>query len=147
METNKRFKDMIVISGRLAHILVKENEALRKRKADVVSETFKEKDTLCRAYEARAKSLRENADSLGEVEESTRKELRDLTKKIDELTEENARLLSIGIEVNKRVMDAVSDAVKQAVPGPGTYSAKGTTDLEDVQAAPLNMSVSLNQTL
>ena len=60
---------------------------------------------------------------------------------------ENAQLLKITIEANRRVVAMVADAVKTQQPGPGTYSAKGTADKNDVHSAPRNLALSLDRSL
>ena len=58
---------------------------------------------------------------------------------------QNARLLEVAMTVSKRIVDLVAEAVKEAAPKSGAYSAKGNTVGAPEKGG--NMSLSLNETL
>ena len=145
MEALKRVNDLIVISGHLATLLERENLALRARRTAEVGDILSEKNALIRAFESRVEGLAEQADDLAQVDPDLRERLAGIGHKVNRLTDENARLLKIGIEVNRRVMDSVAEAVKSSRPGAGTYSANGA--VESGRNGHRNVSISVDRTL
>lgn len=127
MDANTRVSDLITISGRLAALLTKENAALRAHDSAAVSTLLKEKETLCRAYEARIRGMDQDdeVEALKELDDDTRDRLRELGRKVEDLMTENAHLLKAEMEAGRRLLDAFAEAVKETRPGPGTYASNG----------------------
>jgi hypothetical protein len=146
MDPTNRVNDLIVITNRLADLLVRENEALTSRKYSEINEILDEKVTLGRVYESRIMGLTDDPATLKEVDVDLRDQLRDLGQKVNGLIEENATLLKIGIEANRRVVNMIAEAVKASVPSAGTYSATGAPGIEQ-QAASKNVAISIDHTL
>ena len=148
MDTAKRIGDLIVLSQRLADLLAKENRALRENRPEEVRLMVEQKDELSRAYESRILGLREHSDgeSISAVDSATREQLRELGELIQELSAENGRLLQVAMEVNRRVLHSVAEALRSSQPGSGIYSKTG--DLghahrrKGVQTAPLSLDQS-----
>jgi hypothetical protein len=147
MDATGRVNDLIEITERLASLLKKENKALNDKTANEATRYLDEKVNLSRIYETRIKGLMDDPSILATAAPELRKELRDLGESVNVMIQENARLLKITIEANRRVVAMVADAVKTQQPGPGTYSAKGTADKNDVHSAPRNLALSLDQSL
>lgn len=147
MNATDRINDLINISNRLADLLERENEALKNRRHQNVAALLEEKSALSRAYEARVLGLKKAADEMAGVDADLRERLRGLGEKVKALMEENARHLRVAMEVNKRVMGVIADAVKSRRPGPKTYSAKGSTKGKRVDAAGQGVAVSINRSL
>lgn len=147
MDATGRVNDLIEITERLASLLKKENRALNDKDADEATRYLDEKGNLSRIYETRIKGLMDDPSILATAAPELREELRDLGESVNVMIQENARLLKITIEANRRVVAMVADAVKTQQPGPGTYSAKGTADKNDVHSAPRNLALSLDQSL
>lgn len=147
MDATGRVNDLIEITERLASLLKKENRALNDKDANEATRYLDEKGNLSRIYETRIKGLMDDPSILATAAPELRKELRDLGESVNVMIQENARLLKITIEANRRVVAMVADAVKTQQPGPGTYSAKGTADKNDVHSAPRNLALSLDQSL
>ena len=145
MEAQKRVNDLIVIAGHLATLLERENLALRARRMVEVGDTLSEKNALVRAFESRVEGLAEQADDLTQVDPDLRERLAGIGVKVNRLIDENARLLKIAIEANRRVMDSVAEAVKSSRPGASTYSANGA--VENGRHGVRNVSISVDQTL
>lgn len=145
MDATKRVDDLIMITGRLADLLEKENGLLRDRRHSELGVILDEKETLARVYESRILGLTENEISLDEVDEELREELRDVGRHVDELMEENARLLQVAIIASQRVVELVQDAVRELRPEAGTYRANGVRGPQENKAR--NVSLSLDQTL
>ena len=148
MDTGKRIGDLIVLSQRLADLLAKENRALREGRPEEVRLMLEQKDELSRAYESRVLGLSEHSDgeSISAVDPASREQLRELGKLIQELSAENGRLLQVAMEVNRRVLHGVAEALRSSQPGPGTYSKTGdigqTHRRKGAQAAPLSLDQS-----
>ncbi len=146
MDPTNRVNDLIVITNRLADLLARENDALSNRKYSEINEILDEKVTLGRVYESRIMGLTDDPVALGQVDGELRDRLRSLGEKVNGLIEENAALLKIGIEANRRVVNMIAEAVKASVPSAGTYSANGAADVEQ-HAPSKNVAITVDHTL
>ena len=147
MDPTNRVNDLIVITGRLADLLERENDMLRNKRHKEFNEFLDEKVTLGRVYETRIMGLAEaSPEAINSVDLELRDRLRGMGKKVNDLIEDNAKLLKIAIEANRRVVDMIAEAVKASVPSAGTYSANGATGVEQ-HAAPKNVAISVDHTL
>jgi hypothetical protein len=147
MDATGRANDLIEITERLASLLTKENKALNDKDANEATRYLDEKSNLSRIYETRIKGMIDNPSALAAVAPELREKLRELGETVNVMIQENARLLKITIEANRRVVKMVAAAVKTQQPGPGIYSAKGTADKNDVHSAPRNLALSLDRSL
>lgn len=147
MDPTKRVNDLIVITGRLADLLERENAALREKQNKVLNEILDEKVTLGRVYESRIMGLTEDPEALDNVDKELLERLRGIGEKVNGLIEDNAKMLKIAIEANRRVVNLIAEAVKASVPSAGTYSPTGATGTQDHRAAPKNASMSVDRTL
>lgn len=147
MEPTNRVNDLISITGRLANLLEKENAALRNKQNHELNDILDEKVTLGRIYETRIMGLTENAEELDTVDLELRERLRGIGEKINGLIEDNAKLLKVAIEANRRVVNLIAESVKASVPSAGTYSSTGAADALDHHAAPRNVAISVDHTL
>ncbi len=147
MNATGRINDLIEITERLEALLMKENKALSDKDAREATRYLEEKNNLSRIYESRIKGIMDNAPALAGVNPVLRQKLRELGEKVNLMIRENARLLKITIEANRRVVEMVAEAVKSQQPGPGIYSAKGTSNKSDVHSAPRNLALSLDRSL
>lgn len=147
MDATGRVNDLIEITERLASLLKKENKALNEKDANEATQYLDEKGNLSRIYETRIQGLIDDPTILANAAPELRDKLRELGESVNIMIKENAQLLKITIEANRRVVAMVADAVKKQQPGPGTYSAKGTADKNDVHSAPRNLALSLDQSL
>ena len=146
MDPTNRVNDLIVITNRLADLLTRENDALGNRKYSKINEILDEKVTLGRVYESRIMGLTDDPAALKEVDADLRDQLRSLGEKVNGLIEENAQLLKIGIEANRRVVNMIAEAVKASVPSAGTYSANGAAGVEQ-HAPSKNVAITVDHTL
>lgn len=147
MDPTKRVNDLIVITGRLADLLERENLALINKQNQDLYDILDEKVTLGRVYETRIMGLAEDSEALDGVDPELLERLRDMGKKVNGLIEENAELLKVAIETNRRVVDLIAEAVKASAPSAGTYSQTGATEMPNHRAAPKNVAISLDHTL
>ncbi len=147
MDPTKRVNDLIVITGRLADLLERENVALREKQNKKLNEILDEKVTLGRVYESRIMGLTEDPEALDNVDKELLERLRGIGMKVNGLIEDNAKMLKIAIEANRRVVNLIAEAVKASVPSAGTYSPTGATGTDDHRAAPKNVAISVDHTL
>ena len=147
MDPTNRVNDLIVITGRLAQLLERENDALLNKRSQELNEILDEKVTLGRVYETRIMGLTEEPEMLKEVDPELRERLQGIGHKVNDLIEKNAKLLKVAIEANRRVVNMIAEAVKASVPSAGTYSRTGATGTQDHHAAPRNVAISIDQTL
>ena len=147
MDPTKRVNDLILITGRLAELLERENEALQNKRHSEFNEILDEKVTLGRVYESRIMGLTKDSEGLDNVDADLLDRLRSLGGKVHGLMEENAQYLKVAIEANRRVVDLIAEAVKENSPNAGTYSQKGmlggTTKGDAAQIAPFSLDQSL----
>ena len=147
MDVTGRVDDLIEITERLASLLKKENKALNEKDANEATQYLDEKGNLSRIYETRIQGLIDDPSILANAAPELREKLRELGESVNVMIQENAQLLKITIEANRRVVAMVAAAIKTQQPGPGTYSAKGTADKNDVHSAPRNLALSLDRSL
>ena len=147
MDPTKRVNDLIVITGRLADLLERENVALREKQNKELHEILDEKVTLGRVYESRIMGLTEDPEALDSVDKELLERLRGIGEKVNGLMEDNAKMLKIAIEANRRVVNLIAEAVKASVPSAGTYSPTGGTGTHDQRGAPKNVALSVDHTL
>ena len=147
MDPTKRVNDIIVITGRLADLLERENVALREKQNKELHEILDEKVTLGRVYESRIMGLTEDPEALDNVDKELLERLRGIGEKVNGLMEDNAKMLKIAIEANRRVVNLIAEAVKASVPSAGTYSPTGGAGTHDHRGAPKNVALSVDHTL
>ncbi len=150
MDIVNRINNLIDITSHLANLIEKENKALRGIKSGDATSLLEEKNTLTRAYESRVEGLDEllgNPDAVGKLDPELRQRMRKAGERLNALVEENAMLLKVAIEANQRVVDIVAEAVKEAQPGPGTYSSKGSVEKDRTGTITKNVAFSLDRQL
>ena len=82
-----------------------------------------------------------------EVDKAALEHLRELGKRVEELVEENARLLKINIETSKRFMESLADAVQDSGSDAGIYGRAGKLGNDYAQRTQQGSSVTLDQQL
>ncbi len=147
MDPNNRLNDLIVITGRLAELLQRENEALRMRRPKDVHSLLDEKATLSRVYETRYNGIAEYPDIAASADLDVRERLLAMGKKLQSLMDENARLLETAITANRRVVDLIAKAVQDHQPSAGVYGSHGETSRAGSNAAARRVAFSVDQNL
>jgi len=145
MNSNERLNDLIELTETLASLLMQENRALREKRSSEATGLLEKKNELCRIYEARIQNLGNAPEQIAKAAPEQIKKLRELGEKVNLMLDENAGLLKITIEANRRVVNMVADAVKAQQPGPGTYSAKGMSGRGDHHSAPTSLAISVDR--
>ena len=147
MDPEKRMADLISVTSRLVDILERENEILRDRRHNDLSDLLDEKETIGRVYQARIMGLQEDSGQLKDVDEDERMKLKELAHKVDGLVAENARMLEAAMYASKRIVEMVADAVRDSTNTSGTYSQKGSTQMPAGKSEARSGAISLDQTL
>lgn len=146
-DPNTRLNDLITITSRLIELLQRENDALRNRRTKEVHDLLDEKTALSRVYETRFNSFVEKPELLQQAEPTLREQLSGLAADVNELMQENAKLLRAAIEANQRVVDLIADAVRAQQPNAGTYNAGAVTNTDGSNASGQRIALSLDQVL
>ncbi len=148
MDVNKKIAEMIVVSGQLASVLERENDALANYDRKNFDSLLEEKTRLGRIYESQMEGLAKGRDEdFAEADPDLGEQLRALGNEIRDLIERNARLLKIAIEANRRVVDLIADAVKSSGAGPGIYEGRGRIAAAGGHSHPISLPLSLDHSL
>jgi hypothetical protein len=147
MDASHRLRDLILITGRLAEVLERENSALKARRQDDLKAILEEKVNVGRVYENRIQALTEAGDDVAKADPDLRARLAAVSGKAKRLMEENGKLLKVAIEANRRVVGMIAEAVKRSAPGTGTYSPKGAMRRGGARGAASNVALSYDQSL
>ena len=132
---------------RLTAALARENEALRERRRDHLPDLVKEKLAATRIYEARMKAIAGNGGAVTGNTDALKQRMGALARAIPALAAENHRRLRVAVEVNRRIAETVTKAVKAMTPGPGVYARNGAIDRGRPSGAGAPMALSVNHTL
>lgn len=143
MQNQERVNDLIFICERMIEILNQENEALRTHNPEPIKERLNEKTQLSLFYERHMKTIQRNPRAFAEIDEGSLESLRELGSEMQELLDENGRLLKIAMDSNRKFMTRVADAAKIHAPHSGTYAQNAQSGAPAQSAAP----VTLNQEL
>ncbi len=150
MVASRKINDLISIARRLGGLLETENRALREHRAADVKSLLEEKTSLCRAYESKILALDElsrTPDRFDDVDSGLIERLQGMGEKVQFLIEENSCLLKVSIEANKRVLDAVAEAIKESSAAAGIYTARGAVAPGNTTAASQTTPISVNRSL
>lgn len=143
MQNLDRVNDLIFICERMIEILTIENDALKNHKSGIIQERLDEKTKLSLFYERHMKAIQRSEDAFKDVEPDILETLRELGQEMNELLDENGRLLEIAMDSNKRVIQAIATAAKDNTPHGGVYSNKAQIGPK----AEESLAVAINQEL
>lgn len=146
MDATQRIKDLIAVTARFVEVLTAENDALRKKRMEEIAALVDNKAAVSRAYESLVGGLADRPDAVRAVAAELRRHLSGLGGTLEKLMDENARLLTAAIDVNRRVLQIAAEAVKANQPGPKTYSARGALGVRRGNAS-RSVPMSLDRTL
>lgn len=146
-DTETRVLGLLELTERLSEIVDAENLALAERRRADVEAMLEEKATLSRLFENRLKALTTKEIDLNAASEELREQLREAGKRLEEATAENTVRLEVAMTANRKVIDAVANAIKQVSPHSGTYARSGRTGSEGSRASSNTVAFALDQTL
>jgi flagellar biosynthesis/type III secretory pathway chaperone len=121
----RKIRDLAVIAEKLIDVLSRENSALKAGATEDMNLLVDEKTALARILETRVQGLTADGVGLDGVDEDLRATAREAMDRVNAMINENGQRLRTAIAANKRVVELVQTAVKDARPGPSVYSAKG----------------------
>lgn len=121
----RKIHDLAVVAEKLIDVLSRENSALKAGASDDLNVLIDEKTALSRIFESRIQALTADSIDLGEIDADMRQVVREAMDRVNTLIDENGRRLRTAIAANRRVVELVQSAVKDARPGPNVYSASG----------------------
>ncbi len=148
MNMEQRIDDLVLICTKMSALLMRENDALHKKKYDDIQSMVETKLALGHAYAKRMEGLINDKEELKKIDPEIKDNLMDLGKSLNDLMEENEKLLSGSIEANRRFLDVVAQAVQdQRKDDAKTYSENGKENSSGNMSAPTSVPISLDQNL
>ena len=121
-----KVNDFKEIVGSFATLLQSENEALEKFDLDRVGELYEQKTKTVTAYRNMVAYFIKNQESLKQLPEAERDNLRDISQNLDALIRKNDMLLKTKMQTNKVVMDSIINIAKVTNNANSTsYGAQG----------------------
>lgn len=137
-----KLPDMIAITARLAQILAEEVDCLDEMRIRDIEALQAEKRRLTRTLEAMKREVERRPEIRDGFTAEDIETFHDVSTIFDEVLQENHRKLLVAKEINFRVVQAISDVVKEEMVRHG-YNQLGTTSQQRVGAP----SISLNKTI
>ncbi len=132
---------------RLSDALARENEALRERRRDQLPALVREKLAATRIYETHMKAIAGTGAAVPGASDALKQRIGALARAIADLAAENHRRLRVAVEVNRRIAESVTNAVKAMAPGPGVYARNGAMHRGRPAGAGAPLSLAVNHTL
>ena len=121
-----KVNDFKAIVGSFATLLQAENEALEKFDLNKVGELYEQKTKTVTAYRNMVAYFIKNQESLKQLPEAERDNLRDISQNLDALIRKNDMLLKTKMQTNKVVMDSIINIAKVTNNANSTsYGAQG----------------------
>ncbi len=121
-----KVNDFKAIVGSFATLLQAENEALEKFDLNKVGELYEQKTKTVTAYRNMVAYFIKNQESLKQLPETERSNLREISQNLDALIRKNDMLLKTKMQTNKVVMDSIINIAKVANNANSTsYGAQG----------------------
>ena len=109
-----------------SELLIMENEALESSKLEIVSSLYEQKSKTVTVYRNMVAYFIQNQDKLNALSEDEKNNLRNISKKLDDLIHKNDLLLKTKMQANKIVMDSIVSIAKITNNANATsYGSKG----------------------
>jgi len=137
-----RIQDVITVTARLAQLLAEEVDLLSEMKVSKIAALQQEKIFLTNALEAQRKQIDRYPHLRETIPSQDRKDMEEIAEVFQNILEENHRKLLLAKEVNHKVVQAITDVVKETTQS-RTYNGSGYTGV----AAFNTLSVTLNKTI
>ncbi len=137
-----KVRDVITLTARLAQVLAEEVDLLGEMKVSSIESLQQEKLFLVGALDAQRKLLGKHPNLIETIPSQDKKDLQDVVDVFNDILAENHRKLLMAKEVNHKVVQAITDVVKQSTRSQA-YDGKGLTG-----SAPFEtLSITLNKTV
>lgn len=108
-----RAEDVITLTARLAQVLAEEADYLEKMQVSKIAALQKEKVMLTNALSLVKKQLPKDGSFMKSLEAEQAESLREVIVVFNEILEENYNRLNMARQVNQRVVEAITDVVKE----------------------------------
>lgn len=137
-----QMNDVIMLTARLAQILAEEVDLLKEMKVKQIEGLQKEKIFITNALEAQRKMIDRHPYIMDTIPSRDKKDLEDVAEVFQNILEENHRKLLLAKSVNHKIVEAITEVVKETTQS-RVYNGSGYTG-----AAAFNtLSITLNQTI
>lgn len=137
-----RAQDVVMLTARLAQLLAEEVDLLGDMKLKRIEELQSEKIFLTNALEAQRKMIERHPHVMETIPSRDKKDLEDVAEVFQNILVENHRKLLLAKEVNHKIVQAITEVVKETTQS-RTYNGSGYTG-----AAAFNtLSVTLDKTI
>ena len=135
-----KIKDVITLTARLAQLLAEEVDMLGDLKVAKIEALQQEKLFLVNALDAQRKILDKHPNLVETIPSQDKKDLEEVVKVFNNILEENHTKLLIAREVNHKIVQAITDVVKQKSMS-RVYDGRGVTGVAPFET----LSVTLNK--
>lgn len=136
--------DLIVITERLADLMVRENEILRSMRPSGICDLQKDKSELAQSYERRMRLVREDPSIVAEASVALREKLLKATSRFETVLSENERTLRAVKSVSERLMKIIVTTATEQQSAPA-YSSAGLMNAGPTAAGRRSVAVTLNK--
>ena len=133
-------ENVIVLTARLAQVLAEEADLLADMRVSAIEGLQREKNLLAGALAKQKKLFDRFPHKLEEIGYEERERLEQIIEIFDSIMKENYRRLLIAKEVNRKVVEAIADAVSEAH-AQALYNNKGVVG----QTGPEAVSVTVDK--
>lgn len=147
LEAKERVDDLMFIAGHLIEILEKENRALQEHDYEVVRSLIEQKTKLSRAYEIRVLGMEKTKQNFDGIEAAVIDQLKQQSVNLQTLVETNAKMLEVNIKTGKLYMNVLADSVKSSSTNADTYSSKGLSSDDTMNAKNNGASFAIDENL
>jgi tRNA/tmRNA/rRNA uracil-C5-methylase (TrmA/RlmC/RlmD family) len=131
-------ENVIVLTARLAQVLAEEADLLANMRLSSLEELQREKLLLAGAMEKQKKLFDRFPEKLHDIGYEERDRLEQIIEIFESIMRENYRRLLIAKEVNRKVVEAIAEAVSEAS-AQSLYNKKGMSDAGSAES--LSVSV------
>ena len=135
-------QDVVMLTARLAQLLAEEVDLLGDMKLKKIEELQNEKIFLTNALEAQRKMIERHPYVMDTIPSRDKKDLEDVAAVFQNILDENHRKLLLAKEVNHKIVQAITEVVKETTQS-RTYNGSGYTGV----AAFNTLSVTLDKTI
>jgi flagellar biosynthesis/type III secretory pathway chaperone len=133
--------DIAMLTARLAQLLAEEADLLAAMKIKKIEALQQEKLFLVNALESHRKIIDKHPHLLESIPSRDRSELEGIAEVFKDILKENHRRLMVAREVNKKVVETITQVVKESAAS-SVYGENGISGAMGTQT----LSVTLNQT-
>lgn len=143
-EIKNKIEDYKAIIDTFSALLREENQALSEFNAEVVGQLFEKKAQIVGVYRGLVAYFIKNRDYLEKLSAEEKQTLKENSQNLDNLLQENDKLLKTRMETSKSVMDSIVNIAKVTNKANATsYGAQGNyTPLDNTKNA-----LAINRTL